>query len=360
MHAKCRIDANALPYATQAGARRVQDPGWAARARCASDRNAAIGAAAKLGCGFDRLESLHRGRRQGASATRHRRPPRERRTGPDSLRQGALPFAPRSRAGGGPPARSVRRSEHPAQYVRFQDEMMIERGQGVQKHKKGDEGLRRRVNPRRRRHLAEPGERARDGHCQNDRIEKRVRGDGSEPQNGMFAFRRRRSPPNQAQIEPRQRQCENQNSAGHMGIGERKIGDRFAAFSRAVDALHGLVGRYLKNDQRRDYPVQQDLRSGISSHLNPRSFGMPPAARTGTASASGRLRRWTASRNQASATIILAAFSAIMIVGEFVLPDVIVGIMDASATRSPERPRSRRRSSTTAMSSLPMRHVPTG
>ena len=51
-------------------------------------------------------------------------------------------------------------------------------------------------------------------------------------------------------------------------------------------------------------------------------------------------RRW--------ARIISAAFSAIIITGALVLPEVIVGMTEASAMRSPSRPRSRRRSSTTA------------
>ncbi len=49
-----------------------------------------------------------------------------------------------------------------------------------------------------------------------------------------------------------------------------------------------------------------------------------------------------------------------MMTGELVLPLVIVGITEASTTRRPEIPWTRSRSSTTAMSSLPILAVPTG
>jgi len=65
---------------------------------------------------------------------------------------------------------------------------------------------------------------------------------------------------------------------------------------------------------------------------------------------------------RASSEIIAAPFSAIIMVGELVLPDVITGITEASTTRRPSRPNTRSRSSTTASGSLlrPILAVPTG
>src|SRR5258705_4401432 len=55
-----------------------------------------------------------------------------------------------------------------------------------------------------------------------------------------------------------------------------------------------------------------------------------------------------------------AARSATMIVGAFVLAPGIRGMIEASTTRSPSTPRTRNSGSTTAVSSEPIRHVPTG
>src|SRR5215468_1786121 len=51
-------------------------------------------------------------------------------------------------------------------------------------------------------------------------------------------------------------------------------------------------------------------------------------------------------------------FSAIMMTDALVLPETIVGMIDASTTRSPSSPRTRNSSSTTAIGSLPILHVP--
>ena len=68
------------------------------------------------------------------------------------------------------------------------------------------------------------------------------------------------------------------------------------------------------------------------------------------------------SRRAPSSRIIAAPFSAIIMVGALVLPDVIVGITEASTTRRRSSPMKRSRSSTTAIGSLarPILAVPTG
>ena len=60
--------------------------------------------------------------------------------------------------------------------------------------------------------------------------------------------------------------------------------------------------------------------------------------------------------------MISAALCAIIMVGAAVLPDVIIGITEASATLSPVTPRTLNRVSTTADASpaVPIRQVPTG
>src|SRR5215472_1083986 len=63
-------------------------------------------------------------------------------------------------------------------------------------------------------------------------------------------------------------------------------------------------------------------------------------------------------RGCAAALIMSAPFSAIMMTDALVLPETIVGMIDASTTRSPSSPRTRNSSSTTPIGSLPILHVP--
>ena len=63
-------------------------------------------------------------------------------------------------------------------------------------------------------------------------------------------------------------------------------------------------------------------------------------------------------RWEAAALIMSAPFSAIMMTVALVLPETIVGMIDASTTRSPSSSLTRNSSSTTANGSLPILHVP--
>ena len=63
---------------------------------------------------------------------------------------------------------------------------------------------------------------------------------------------------------------------------------------------------------------------------------------------------------RASLRIISAAFSPIMIAVALVFVLTICGMMEASTTRNASMPRTRKRGSTTASGSEPIRHVPTG
>src|SRR5690554_2694011 len=85
-------------------------------------------------------------------------------------------------------------------------------------------------------------------------------------------------------------------------------------------------------------------------------LGQPPGVAVPRSIGNGDI----AHAQRAAARIMSAAFSAIMIVGALVLPEVISGITLASTTRNPARPRRRNCPSSGAASSVPMRTVPTG
>ena len=62
----------------------------------------------------------------------------------------------------------------------------------------------------------------------------------------------------------------------------------------------------------------------------------------------------------ASCNTMSAPFSPIITAAALVLPDTTVGMIEASITRSRSKSRTRRRSSTTAAGSEPMRQVEVG
>lgn len=68
----------------------------------------------------------------------------------------------------------------------------------------------------------------------------------------------------------------------------------------------------------------------------------------------------TSGHQRASARIISAAFSPIIMTGALVLPPISVGMIEASTTRRPARPCTRKAGSTTAIASIPILQVPTG
>src|SRR5690606_7981099 len=75
-----------------------------------------------------------------------------------------------------------------------------------------------------------------------------------------------------------------------------------------------------------------------------------------------RIVAWSYSRYYlfACARMKAAPCWAIMMEGELVLPDVMLGMMEASITRSPSTPYTRNCGSTTAIASTPILQVPTG
>src|SRR5262249_18089230 len=107
----------------------------------------------------------------------------------------------------------------------------------------------------------------------------------------------------------------------------------------------------------------QDLHRHPPLERDGEGWPLRRARTTGGAGARNRRVLPPAALSQAQAAVSSsrrAAFSPIMIDGALVLPDVSVGMIEASATRRPKMPRTRRLSSTTAVASLPILQVPTG
>ena len=110
-----------------------------------------------------------------------------------------------------------------------------------------------------------------------------------------------------------------------------------------------------RKTQMEDRLTTQALsRQGRGERGSPRSFAMLSHAGEGAGSAGAR------GTYRASALIMSAAFSAIIITAAAVLAETMVGITEASTTRRPSRPMTLRRGSTTAAGPVPMLQVPTG
>jgi hypothetical protein len=100
----------------------------------------------------------------------------------------------------------------------------------------------------------------------------------------------------------------------------------------------------------------------VPPDLNPLFPTNPALADHIVASMSLRRNRSFASEDGqvAAFSTMSAAFSPIIIDGALVLPDVSVGMIEASATRRPAMPWTRSWASTTAIGSDPILQVPTG
>src|SRR5712691_3297892 len=133
-----------------------------------------------------------------------------------------------------------------------------------------------------------------------------------------------------------------------------------------MDGGAGASGLHDAVDDR-SARAQPDAQSGPSAHGKSqnrfdRAFPLRSAPRSG-GTLSDRCAHAYAAMSApafASAKIISAPFSAIMTTAALVLPDTTAGMIEPSTTRRRSMPRTLSRSSTTAVTSLPIRQVLVG